>query len=153
MANTGPTPISSGGQPATANPLNTPSGTSPRWAASPSSIRTTAEAPSRLLDAIETQAIEVAESQRDEARFPPVGCASCQSWRLSGGRGEAGAVVVGPDRLQTRVRRTRSCGIRKQTQNAISRGRHRRRSPCCTPYRSSKRLGAARAPSLERRSG
>jgi hypothetical protein len=37
--------------------------------------------------------------------------------------GEAGVVVVGPDRRQTRVRRTSSCGIRQQAQNAISRGR------------------------------
>jgi hypothetical protein len=46
MANTGPMPISSGWQPATAQPLKAPSGCRPRRSASLASISTTAAAPS-----------------------------------------------------------------------------------------------------------
>jgi hypothetical protein len=45
-ANTGPMPISSGSQPATAKPRKMPSGLRPRCSASFASITTQAEAPS-----------------------------------------------------------------------------------------------------------
>ncbi len=45
-AKTGPMPISSGSQPATAQPLKAPSGVSPRRSASSDDIMTTAAAPS-----------------------------------------------------------------------------------------------------------